>query len=66
MQCTYGTVSQTYENTLFVVALSMIPYESFDRLCPIPDLRKQTFYNKLLVAILDQIELLREDRFPCI
>ncbi len=49
-----GTGSQNYENQRskqVTVASSTSPYERFDRLYPIPDLRKQTLENKLLEAI---------------
>jgi hypothetical protein len=49
-----GTGSQTYENQRskrVTAASSTSPYERFDRLYPIPDLRKQTLENKLLDAI---------------
>ncbi len=49
-----GTGSQTYENQRskqVTVASSTSPYERCDRLYPIPDVRKQTLENKLLVAI---------------
>ena len=48
------TGSQTYVNQRFkqvAVASSTSPYEIFNRSYPIPDLRKQTFENKLLDAI---------------
>ncbi len=51
-----GTGSKTYENQSLrservTVASSTSPYESFDRVYPIPDLRKQTLENKQLDAI---------------
>ena len=49
-----GTGSQTYDNQRskqVTVASSTSTYERFDRLFPIPDLRKQTLENKLLDAI---------------
>ena len=52
------TGSQTYENQRskqVTVATLTSPYESFDRLYPIPDLRKQTLENKLLDAICKEI-----------
>ncbi len=49
-----GTGSQIYENQRskqVTVASSTSPYESFDRLYPTTNLRKQTLENKLLDAI---------------